>query len=128
MLRAQVSVSDNTSPVDDKEPWALSQRECLTLHTVLPIHPPLRVGQAREGDIFALKIPAGVLQRIFRQADNLRPATLELAVVISQLREVPSAKRSTKAPQESKRHVTATEMGKPYCLAAHRGKGEIRGR
>jgi hypothetical protein len=71
----------------------------------------VRIGQANKGDAFVLPVLVEDRSRIRSYSQDLRAATGELAISISQARQLRAAVRSHKSTQEGKNYWPTAKIG-----------------
>lgn len=128
LLGADVGEMDDPIASNHVEPRPLAERPQAALHVVLEEHVAVGVGKDREGELQLLHQRARLRQIVRGHADNLRAAVLELLVLLPQLREMPTAERSTAAPQEHQHHgLSAPVVGQTDLAAGRRREREVTG-
>ena len=98
LLPTQVGIASDTLFIDDKEGRALAQGEGPAPDAIEPVDLSLLVGQAGEGDLVPAKVVCSLGFCMWGYGKDLSASFLELSILITQLREVPAAEGSVKAP------------------------------
>ena len=86
----------------------------------------IRVGQADEGDVFVLPVLLENVYGVGADRQNLRAATGEFFILVTQARQLRAAVRSHEAAQESDHDRSAAKIRQADAVALHIGKLKLR--